>query len=822
MDVRSFRISLRLCILAFSLWLVVPAAAQQEKPQQQPSVKPKASVVFPDEYSDLDDNSPKRSDNDAINQRLEEARQYYLRGLSSIEHNDTAKATRYFDSAIDELNKLASTPGIEQNEDYTDLAQSIIEDYESYIRSIDNVGENSPLFILREKIFQEVERSPSKASIFPLAKPVEQPTKGGPLMTTIPLTQNEYVSRCIEFLTSEKGRKYFSHWIERTSRWFPMLRSIARQENMPEEIIHLAMIESALNPRAVSRASAVGMWQFIQSTGELYNLRVTQWTDDRRDPEKATRAAMRHLHDLYNELGNWHLALAAYNCGINGVKRAIKASGVENPDFWAIRAYLPRETREYVPMFIAATLITMQHESYGFKRSELTFEPEYKCDTMLVTEAISLKAIASCAGVSVDEIRNLNTDLLRFSTPPDSPYMLKLPAGIRSTFRDNLAELSSEQKLPWVLHDVKRGETLAMVAANYNASISEICSANDLNGRKAKIRPGQTLRIPLEAIHTPKTVESENLADNQQKTTETDAVDTTLNKQRTNTAEIIPSNTNSKAIIHTVNQQGETLYSIANRYGVRLTDLRNWNNLPFDNNSVALGQKLVVYAPASPNTVSAQNVAALAPTPKTSESVASTDKKTPIEKTERAERNSTKGVYHRVARGETLAQIADDYSTTIGAIAKANGLKPRKALLAGQRLKIPVSGGTQIAKRQEESDTESPSSKLKVYKVRRGDNLGTIAGEFGVRESQLKSWNPKLAESGLLAGQNLKIYVPQSSKGSADAAPKTVNKVPKYYTAKSGDTMFGIARKYGLKVDKLMSLNKATENIRIGQRVRLQ
>jgi membrane-bound lytic murein transglycosylase D len=812
--------------------------------------------------------SSKKLSGDEIDRLLESARSYYLQGLSSIERRDTARATRYFESSIQELNQLASTPDIEKNEEFTSLAQQVIEDFESYIRNIDNLGENSPTYILREKIFKDVEAKKTTRS-----DQVPPATTGTPgvitpgFMTTIPLTQNEYVSRCVDYLTADKGRKFFTKWIERTGKWFPMLKRIAREENMPEEIIHLAMVESALNPRAVSRASAVGMWQFMQSTGEIYKLRVTPWKDDRRDPERATRAAMRHLRDLYNDLGDWHLALAAYNCGAGGVKRAIHASGIDNANFWDIRPYLPRETRDYVPMFIATTLITMQHEAYGFASANIKFEPEYKIDTMIVQEPVALSVLANCAGISCDSLKCLNTDLLSYSTPPGETHVVKVPFGTKELVKEKLYSLPSEDRLPWVLHEVQRGETIAAIAAKYEAPIRAVEQAND-GARKSKVRPGTVLRIPREALHTFKPAEAPELYAEESKDPERDAttaassvsaVQQTISVPATS-AVAAPTAENAAIadeqpatevkVIHTC-KPGETLFGIANSYGVRVADVRSRNNLS-TSQKLRVGQQIVVINPTQQPVIAATqstapenaNAAEAAEVPvgrksvpvaknteaksvvkveqkaraKDAKDIATTEPKEAVSRNGKA---AGKGVIHRVARGETLAQIADDYNTTVVELRKANGLSARRALLSGQRLKIPMPDEESSKAVSETFEDERPAARWTRYKVRRGDNLGEIAGEFGVREQEVRKWNPRIARSGLRRGQVLRIYTPITAKGSAASPSKAVNAVPKYYTAKRGDTMAKIARKYGIPMRRLLVLNSTRQNVRSGQRIRL-
>lgn len=684
-------------------------AAQASQPHQR-TVSNTAccqSKALPDEFSVLDQ---PLTQNDDIGRQLDQARQYYLRGLAAIERHDTTKAAKLFEAAMDVLNQLASTPGIERNEDYADLAQSIIEDFENFIRPIDELEVNSPLFVMRDRLFQAVEvvQSPLAGVTIP----------NGTLSTTVPLVQNEYVANAIAFLTNtERGRAFFKKVLARMNRFFPLFRRVAREENVPEELIHLAIIESGLDPNAVSPARAVGLWQFIQSTGALYQLRVTPWYDERRDPEKSTRAAMRHLRDLYQELGDWHLVLAAYNCGINCVRRAIKQSGVENPSYWQIREYLPRETRGYVPMFIAATLVAMQAEAYGFRKEEILPEPEWAYDTVTVTEPLNLNVAAQCAGTTLDTLKALNPELIRNVTPPDLLYRLRVPLGRAQEFSVRLAMLAPEERQPWVTHSVGRGETLAHIADRYGVSLSELAELNGVTTR-ARLRRGQVIRVPL----TPSVpvIENQRLS-----------ADTALASTGT---------------------------------------------------------------PAATPSVTAPTTATLS----------------------QVKQSFTT---HRVRRGETLAQIADDYGTTVTELRRINRLR-RSYLVAGQVLRVPFSPS--LAERRQ--NTEPAQMQRIRHRVRRGESIGTIAALYGVRQAELVRWNPELSSGVVKAGQMVSIYVEPQGKGSARATPRSVNRLPKWYVVRAGDTLYSIARRFGVNIEHILTRNNALdpEHLHVGQRVRLQ
>lgn len=768
----------------------------------------KEVTIFPDEYSDLDDvPTPKSTKDENILKTLERARQRYLQALILIEKGDTTGAAKYFEIAINILNPLVSYPGIDKNDDFTDLTQSIIEDYESFVQSIDNLDENSSLFIIRDKLFEKIE-SP-KATTTTIQPPIEIKKQTQEITKkdtvdfannfTIPLVDNEYVQKNITFLTQDKvGKRFIKNSLERSTKWFPMFKRIAKEEDVPEEIIYLAMIESALNPNAVSRAKAVGMWQFIRSTGEMYGLNTNSsvWVDERRDPEKSTRAAMKHLKDLYNELGDWHLALAAYNCGINGVKRAIAKSKFENPNFWEIREFLPKETRNYVPFYIATAKVSMNLADYGLSSKEFNFLDEYKYDTYTLNEPISLKALAKCSGTTLEHLQNLNPELLMTTTPPDIPtYTIKIPYGSRELFAANLSTLTPEEKKPWIVHKVAKKETIGTIAKYYGIPEKVILSANNLTNDRSKLKLGTTLLIPVDAREFEETLLASNQSDSDQQIT--------INKENESQTSI--STDKENYIIHNVNN-GENLYTIAQKYGVRLSDLRILNNIPYDQDNIEPGTTI-----------------------KISRNVSTTEaaKEPAIKKL-----NSPVIIRHNVRNGETLAQIADDYNVSVESIKKLNNLKDNKII--GNSLKIILNPSQSQNKKLLTSDEQSSTTNKKSnvtgkkkisYKVKKGDNLSNIAAKFGITESQLKSWNTqKIKGNTIFSNTYLTIYQENLSSGSSAPTSKGVKKVPKYYTVKRGDTISQIANRFGVSASSIKSKNKnlTDKNLKSGQKIRIQ
>ena len=792
-------------VLLFSLILVLLTVtfteliAQNNSTEQHKNKKEKK--IYPDEFSELDEVPlPSRTKDKTILKTLEKARQKYLQALILIDKKDTVNAVKYFEGAINVLNQLVSYPGIESNPDFTDLAQTIIEDYESNITSIDNLDENSSLFIFRDKVFQEIDiaDSPKKTKIQSIDFNKQDSVTTENKKTEeyqIPLDDNQYVQKSIEFLTKNKiGRKFVRNCIERLGKWGPMMRNIIAEEDMPKEIIHLAMVESALNPRAVSRAKAVGMWQFMRTTGKNYGLNKdnSPWIDERFDPYKSTHAAMRHLKDLYEDLGDWHLALAAYNYGIGGVRRSIKRSKLESPDFWQIRRYLPRETRNYVPLFIAMTKAFSDPDKYGFDVSDFNIQDEFVYDEFPVTEPISLSALAKCANLTVDQLKDYNPELISSCTPPDvDKYILRIPEDTKIGFAAMLSTLSEEEKQPWVTYKVGRRETFRSIARKYGISPQELASANNMRYTKRRLRRGTKLRIPVD------THKNEDVA----KT----STNNSTKKDSTAVTGIIA----KTYIMHEV-KQGETIYSIANQYSIRIADLRNLNNIPYDVEVLEPGRQIKI-ARAYNTQNSRTNVTVI---------------------------TKPLVIKHKVKPGETLAQIADDYKVTIDEIRIWNRLEGMP--YEGQYLKIVAHGNVMqkdlakknistnnktVRKPKPKKNSSTTSRKKIRHKVRRGENLSNIAAKYGVSESSIKKWNPgKVKGHTIYAGSHLTIYTNSHYKGSSKSRKRNVKKAPKYYKVRWGDTLQRISRKFGVSVKSLTRKNKnlSNKNLKAGQRIRIQ
>src|SRR5437016_4378456 len=290
---------------------------------------------------------------------------------------------------------------------------------------------------------------------------------------------NEYVGGYISFY-STRGKGTFLRAAERAGRYRAMISRIFKEEGVPQDLIYLAQAESGFHPLALSRAGARGMWQFMASRANGYGLQRNWWIDDRQDPEKATRAAARHLKDLYNQFGDWYLAMAAYNSGPGNVQQAVKRTGYA--DFWQLykRNVLPAETKNYVPIILAMTIMSKNPAQYGL--DNVNPDPPDKFDVAVVDYPVDLRLVAECVDSPVERLADLNPSLLRRTTPKDQSFQLRLPEGSKEKFETAIAAIPKDKRVMWRYYKVQAGDTLATVANKYHTTEPAIASANNLGG----------------------------------------------------------------------------------------------------------------------------------------------------------------------------------------------------------------------------------------------------------------------------------------------------------------------------------------------------
>jgi membrane-bound lytic murein transglycosylase D len=310
----------------------------------------------------------------------------------------------------------------------------------------------------------------------------------------IPLVMNDRVQDWINYFQG-KGRPYFERYLARSGRYIPMIRQVLRQNGLPQDLVYLAMIESGFNPHAYSRAAASGTWQFIYQTGVRYGLRVDQWVDERRDPEKSTVAAAKYLKELYDRYNDWYLAAASYNAGEGKIDRAIKKYATE--DFWELSEgkYLRNETKDYVPKLIAAALIAKTPEKFGFTAVE--YEKPVIFENVDLTRAVDLRVAAKCAGADYDTLKTLNPELLHWVTPPaGGSYSLKVPEGTREKFLANLAALPDQKLLGDETEKVDESTSIRTLAREHGVPAELLAAANGLSVEDS-IRSGSSVVLPL-------------------------------------------------------------------------------------------------------------------------------------------------------------------------------------------------------------------------------------------------------------------------------------------------------------------------------------
>ena len=288
-------------------------------------------------------------------------------------------------------------------------------------------------------------------------------------------------------------RDFFERALTRSGKYRSMMAEILRSEGLPENLVYLALIESGFSTHALSRAHALGPWQFMRATALQYGLAINSWLDERRDPVLSTRAAAAYLKDLHEKFGEWFLAAAAYNAGEGRVGTALQRS--KTNDYWLLRQerkHLKHETRDYVPKFVAAALIARQPERYGFE--EISYEAPMEYEEVTVNEPMRLETVARLANTQVDIIKELNPALLRNFTPPtDGGFRLRLPPGSQADFLTGYEQLTGPDKIKVSIHRVKKGELLARIAKRYNVAPKQLVKENSLKSQR--LRPGQELII---------------------------------------------------------------------------------------------------------------------------------------------------------------------------------------------------------------------------------------------------------------------------------------------------------------------------------------
>ena len=385
----------------------------------------------------------------------------------------------------------------------------------------------------------------------------------------LPLVLNDEVLRYINFF-SNRGRGGIQAGWKRAGRYRPMIERVLREEGVPLDLIYLAQAESAFHPTALSRAGARGMWQFMAYTGKMYGLEANWWIDTRQDPETATRAAAHHLHDLYRQFGDWYLAMAAYNSGPMNVAHAIERTGYA--DFWELyhRNQLPKETKNYVPIILAVTIMAKNPAAYGL--TEVEPDPPVLTETVKLTTPTDLRLIAETIDCTVEQLQDLNPSLLRWVTPKLDEFQLRLPAGTRDRFLEQIAAIPEDKRVWWRWHRVADGETLAQIAKNYKTTVAAIAEVNNIEDAKtADLAPGSRLVIPI----TPKNPSLLAAAMEGSKT--------------------------RLVSLHYKVRKGDTLALVADRFGVEKDDVLKWNTLK--TSSLAPGRVLTIRAVQSGSAV---------------------------------------------------------------------------------------------------------------------------------------------------------------------------------------------------------------------------
>jgi membrane-bound lytic murein transglycosylase D len=590
------------------------AASQQITPNSQPDQA--AATISSKAF-------PQKPDSDPVADLVARVEKEYQAGIANYQSGRTDAAKINFDDAFNAL--LESKLDIRSDE-------RLEKEFDRISAGVDQINLSD---IASDSEARKSEPAPIDETngITPSADPNIRAKAQAEIKSThsdLPLMMTDQVAGYISYF-SNRGRGTFERAFARSGRYHDMMVRILKQEGVPQDLIYLAQAESGFQPTAVSRAGARGIWQFMGSRARGYGLQRSMWVDDRQDPEKSTRAAARHLRDLYGQFGDWYLAMAAYNSGPGTVQAAVKRTGYA--DFWELyrRNVLPKETRNYVPIILAVTIMTKNLSHYGF--DDVSMDEPAAFDSVTINYSIDLRLVADCVETTPAELQQLNPSLLRLSTPKEGIFELHLPAGTKQQYQTAIVAIPAGMRLWWRYPTVHSGDTIASLARTYRTTPKSIEEANHLDG--TELPSDAKLIIPV-----------------------------------TPGKHVIDTATYARRITRYKVRKGDTVQTVAENFGVSAQMLRRWNGLRGD--SLHGRTVLALHLPVSPSgelaSASPSGHSSKAGHMATAKSPATKSAKTSDEDT--AEQASV--LHHKVKSGETLYSIATTYKTTVAALKRNN------------------------------------------------------------------------------------------------------------------------------------------------------
>lgn len=624
------------------------------------------------------------------------------------------------------------------------------------------------------------------------------------------------------FLKNRK--KAFERLMGLSQFYFPVFEESLSAKNIPLEIKYLAVVESALNPRAVSRVGATGLWQFMYQTGKQYGLNINSYVDDRSDPLKASNAATQYMTNMYNIFGDWDLVLAAYNSGPGNVAKAIRRSGGKQ-NYWNIRKYLPKETQGYLPAFLATMYIFEYHKEHGIK-PDRAIANHFATDTVMIKNAMTFKQISDLLDVPVAELQFLNPSYKREEVPfmSNENHYLRLPINKVAVFTSNEDKIyafihydASKRERPYEsmvasndtnygvsnrkvtkvkYHKVRRGDSLSDISDKYGITMVELKKWNHLRsnkapmGKKLKIYTSEVVAVKVKKITKPDTIAVK----------ETSAV-------VSNTAKVFKEEKviSYKDVVkfHKV-KRGENLGGISDKYGVTVAEVKKWNHIK--GNTIAKGKSLKIIK---------------------NERVVTT-----FRKEVKADKNSIEtslsssgkpSDFYEVQRGDNLFSIAKKFNVSLEDLKKWNNLNDLN-VEQGSKLALVNNDGDQATE-----TTHKPEVKITEHVVGKGESLGSIAKKYDVSVSDIKDWN-KMDDNIIKFGIKLvvgKKYIISSENKNSNSKKENIaindrNEVKLYYV-KKGDSLFSIAKKYpGVSISDLKKWNGIkNESLKAGMKLKI-